>query len=451
MNNVLLSKELETKVCVYLKRKTNVRSVIMYYQLTSWIYLPNFVEFSKCYIWRCFLMVAETQQFLEVDYKYLSQIISSSELNITSELEVFKAAENWISYKRIDRSKYAKELLLKVRLPLLSDHTLDFLLSTDSFFLNNEECVVLMKEILKNKNVYRNSLESGCNTRYCNHKMFDVFELRNGESTQLVQYDTNKNNLDCVINFSNIRVEVNYFRPIFYNGTFYVFCFIEKCSKYKMSVRRYSSENSSWEHVAEYSNNRVKQFCVCGFMGKLYSIGGMFTTDSGYSIINTCVQFDPIKDEIQEVKPMNRPRYLAACAVFEGRVVVSGGFSTHTAEVYDHVADKWSYMPGMTRERCGHGLVVVRNKLFAVGGGVNSCEVFDSRSKKFVLVSSPPPAYFNFETIAGAVSKGNKVIIFRHFSKKVACYDLDKEQWSKEKYESDSIRTIHDCVKFPHA
>ena len=51
------------------------------------------------YAERCFLMVAETKNFLELEFALVKKILQSSKLHITSELEVFYAANDWISNK----------------------------------------------------------------------------------------------------------------------------------------------------------------------------------------------------------------------------------------------------------------------------------------------------------------------------------------------------------------
>ena len=69
---------------------------------------------------QCFSMFADSEIFLELEFNYIIKIISSSGLNIDSELQVFNAADSWLSHDITERSKYAKDLLSKVRLPLLS-------------------------------------------------------------------------------------------------------------------------------------------------------------------------------------------------------------------------------------------------------------------------------------------------------------------------------------------
>ena len=52
-------------------------------------------------------------------------MLSSSDLNIDSELQVFNAFHSWLCHDITERRKYAKELLSKVCLPLLSTSALE--------------------------------------------------------------------------------------------------------------------------------------------------------------------------------------------------------------------------------------------------------------------------------------------------------------------------------------
>ena len=152
---------------------------------------------------------------------------------------------------------------------------------------------------------------------------------------------------------------------------------------------------------------------------------------------------------------MNEARYKTACTVFEGRVVVSGGYrngaSLNTVESYDHIADEWSYMPNMIEAGYGHNLVAVRNKLFVMGGLKRSVEVYDSTFKSFVIIN--PPIDRNFDYKPQAISVANKVVIFFTEylcpSTKCLCYDLDKNEWTVETCGRTTNRGVNLYITVP--
>ena len=71
--------------------------------------------------------------------------------------------------------------------------------------------------------------------------------------------------------------------------------------------------------------------------------------------------FNPADCSWKEVAEMNESRYNASCTVFEGRIVVSGGDNfgqiLNTVEAYDHVANEWTSMPNMIKERSSHKFI----------------------------------------------------------------------------------------------
>ena len=147
---------------------------------------------------------------------------------------------------------------------------------------------------------------------------------------------------------------------------------------------------------------------------------------------------------------MNEARKYAACVVFQGNIVISGGKNfndinnLNSVESYDVFANKWSSMPNMVKSQCFHSLVVVKNKLFVIGQGRESCEVFDNACKKFVVLKHQP--YIGYSK---CVSIGSRIIIFQEKKLSIICYDVGKNEWSKEPCEVTKYLEEFSCVKIP--
>ena len=132
----------------YFTRQISVKNAAFYYQFASQLNYTKLAVESFKYIERCFLMVVETNSFLELDYESVANILDSSELRIRTEIEVLEAAATWLSHNIEERSKFARELLLTVRLSLLSDYALADFFQKFSSFSTNLECVELLKQVL---------------------------------------------------------------------------------------------------------------------------------------------------------------------------------------------------------------------------------------------------------------------------------------------------------------
>ena len=351
-----------------IRNEINVKNVAAYYQIAK---LFNFTELAKvalCYIERCFTTVCETNSFLELDFAFVMNILAKYTLNIDSELEVLNAAEKWMSYKYEERSKYAKQLLLKIRLHLLPCQYLNSPLSKELFFNKIDDCVDILREVLQNKkNIYLNKQESFFSYRFCTQNMFNIIVsggIHNQSILDCVQRIDGEN-FAAVNNLDSMIFGRRYHKTIYCKGSIYVFGGYDNKFTLISSIEKYSLTTNAWEHIADISDDRDK-FCACAFMDDIFILGGQ---SCNYEFYNSCLKLDTVQKKWEQVVNMNDVKSDAACTVFEGRVVVSGGYQDvrqghrlNTVEVYDHVTDTWSYIPHMREERVGHSLVAYIKK-----------------------------------------------------------------------------------------
>ena len=152
---------------------------------------------------------------------------------------------------------------------------------------------------------------------------------------------------------------------------------------------------------------------------------------------------------------MKHNKHYAASSAYQGKMVVSGGIdnslqrSSNLVEAYDHTVDEWIEMPSMINARHCHSQITVQNKLFIVGSGKESCEVYDSDCKKFVLINKPIRSYNSFYRPFEAISIGNKIIVYDYRVKYFSCYDMEKDEWSEEEFELTRNLQYFSCVKVP--
>ena len=217
---------------------------------------------------------------------------------------------------------------------------------------------------------------------------------------------------------------------------------------------RHSPVLKTWEKL-NFFNDRCFDGCsMCSFIDSIFFIGGYNDYFNGYiDVERSCVVYDTISKKWIEVAKMNDNRLHAASTVFEGRVVFSGGYNDdgdlRTVEAYDHVADKWSYMPSMIHESYHHHMLAISNKLFALGCGEFSdiCEVYDSICKKIVVIKSHPTFFDGYRD--QVISIGRNILVFKSLSKKVAKYDHDKNEWSDESFDLTEDIIHFNCFKIP--
>ena len=123
-------------------------------------------------------------------------------------------------------------------------------------------------------------------------------------------------------------------------------------------------------------------------------------------------------------------------------IVVAGGFREllhlNTVEAYDHLADKWSWMPNMINGYSKHNLVTVKDKMYVISH--KNVEVFDGQ--KFVSLKRPSGYAFD----CGAFSTGNKIHVVKFYKVKMLTYDTVKDEWSAEEPTKFAGKKRYECL-----
>ena len=137
-------------------------------------------------------MIVETDSFLYLDYYYVARILKSSSLNMILELDPSNAVERWLIFNTKERNKFAKDLLLKVRLHSLSHNSLKRLFFEPSLFYKTELGIEIFKEILCTK---KNS-----------------FHHRSNATKMLYSYKEKHNKLVCGGYRENVQLKDNQYK-----------------------------------------------------------------------------------------------------------------------------------------------------------------------------------------------------------------------------------------------
>ena len=381
----------------------------------------------------------------------MAEILSSDGLDIDSEMEIALAAENWLLHNFNERSGFARLLLLKVRLPLLSVAALNRLKNKPCFGAN---CSGVIDDVIR-ENIRSSPL--GTTIRYCNQHRFDVIVsggLVYGEVVSDV-YEVGANSFE-IRNYPKLKTERHYSEMLCLRGELYVFGGLDAARQPITSVERYSPRANAWENVAEMLDDR-KRFCAASFMGDAYVMGGNCHECWEY-VVNTgsCAKFNSESGAWEEAAPLNVARSDAAAAVFQGRLVACGGVERaeylSSVEAYDRAEDAWTRMPDMVKGRKMAKLVGARNKLFACGGFCKtSFEVFDSTCGKFVLLNAPGH-WFDIvhHSPATAVTVGSNLVVFYNYKNAIVTYDLENGGWRVESCGFRKSLEFYSCAKLPH-
>ena len=377
------------------------------------------------YIQKWFCYITENKQHLDLSFDSMKDLLSNSGLNISSEIEVFHAGHFWIKHAPKARNKFATELSKSVRLPLLSSAALDLLLKNDSSFakyLKNNNHVKQLTNNLEDKpsttsaKEYQNRYYTPDSFIVAADNDFDSYEYRRlGIVTEdgYKIYEYNENISTKEVGF--VKTEESVSVMLRFNGLIYLLC--------DRSIKSYSISTKTLKYLSNHGT--ASSACVCFFMGKIYIFG-----EKHYAV------YDTKRNALETSGTVKEVRRNAACAVFGGKIIVSGGMDLEIQELkrveaFDHCANEWSQMPDVLGVRYNHASISIRNKLYMVGGSSEQCEVFDSLNRNFVYIKSPAFNYKGLKTPNVAI--GNKIGFYNEDSFDAVVFDFETGEWSEEK------------------
>ena len=452
----MLNEHDESSIYEIIRGKIDIQNVATNHQFSKMFKLSSLYKYTSNYIERCFAMVVDTHNFLELEYTLIAKIMTSSELHITSEVEVYNAVDRWLKYSIAERSKFAQSLLLKVRLHLLSGSTLKHLLSKSSSFTAIDECTAIIKTKIINTERFKEKSRTYYTNRSCNQKDFNVLFCGglNYFHEELVQHviQISGHNFNDVKVLPSMIEKRGFSTAVCIKGEVYVFGGYVDSHKPILSVEKYSCSTNTWNNVGSMLDNR-ELFSVCAFMDKIYVIGGSFFDKNRLitSVTDACLVFDATYYKWKEIVGMSQARRDAASAVFEEKIVVSGGWDNNrnklnTVQSYDVIGEEWSPMPSMIGSKSLHSLVVVKNKLFVIGCGIDTCEVFDNSCRKFVDIKRPQEDSLDLDQV---ISIGSNIFVMQCDSSSLFCYDVDNDKWSEKPFEVTKHFGNSSCVKLP--
>ena len=124
-----------------LEQTLNSSNSISTYRVTKTYHCKELARHTKEYVDLNFTNVARTEEFLGLPYQDVKKWLSSDEINVNAEEDVFEIILRWTGYKIGERNKYFPDLFREVRLNHVSR---DFLLSdvvTNDLVNDNKPCL----------------------------------------------------------------------------------------------------------------------------------------------------------------------------------------------------------------------------------------------------------------------------------------------------------------------
>ena len=452
------------KNCLVKNLKLNDSNVISTYYFAEIYRCEELICVCRNFILANFTTVSKTEAFLNLSSKEVKMWISSDEINVSTEEDVFTLILTWIDREKSERNKYFAELFSEVRLVYISR---DYLLSdivTNDLVNNNEGCMDLVKDAMKLFDaesshhlslkprktpviVFRmDGREPGDQILACYYPRTDAWARFHG--TLLRQYSGEDvisfrgelysigrqgKILSCYDPFSNrwksIRyVEQRFIRKIFVRNEDEIFVlsvfvqgnFINEWFKHIDECR----EGSSCESFLDVPDSHLKhRYHLTKYNPESNSWEDITSVDMG-SRVKICV-----------VAKDNFVYFLGGLA----RRSTYLGYSLTDADRYDLTADTWDKIADLHEPRFNAYGAVAYGKVF-VGGGTREAdlrktyEVYDEGANEWQTIPKPSMSVFRpiWVCADGRLFVINRLIDSRSLEGRIIeCYDPDSNSWKQ--------------------
>ena len=346
--------------------------------------------------------------------------ISSDEMDVSTEEDVFKFILAWIDHDKSKRKKYFAELFRHVRLVYVSRDFLSGDVVTSDLVKNNEGCLDLVKDAMnfidsKNRDYLsappRKSLETAavvmrvgadlqcyfpgentwcrlgeipsefddikCDKLFpCAGKLYSAREAQN--TLRMIRYSPYGNSW-----MQLPPLESRHLLQIFVRNEDEMYALF--CGRRRgLFISKYKPESHSWEDISTDHFHPIPNApgsCIVASDHFLYFIGGLQVVDrrgSGTELVcmSDVYRYDFSKGQWDKVANIHKARSEACGAAANGRIFIAGGrcedleWLYHSCEMYDETTNEWQFIASIKKPEAFNTLLAADGKLYAV-----SCEI----------------------------------------------------------------------------
>ncbi|XP_062265323.1 kelch-like protein 7 isoform X2 [Platichthys flesus] len=385
------------KMCVeFLKGQIDATNCLGISSLADCMDCPVLKAAAEDFTQIHFTEVYKLDEFLQLDVAQLTHLLHQDKLTVRAEAQIYDAAVRWLKYDVCNRQQYMVEVLGCVRFPLVSKTFLSKTVQAEPLIQDNPQC---LKMVISGMRYHLLSLEDredlGESSRLRRKKHDYRIALFGGSQPQSCRYFNPKDS-----GWTDIRCPFEKRRDataVFWDNVVYILGGSQLFPIKRMDC--YNVLKDSWYSKLGPPTPR-DSLAACASQGKIYTSGG---SEVGSSALNLFECYDTRTESWKVKTSMLMARCSHGSVEAYGLIYVCGGTVGNNVsgrilsncEVFDPNTQQWRELCGMKEARKNHGLVVVNNRIYAVGGqgplgGLDSLEYYDISSNEW-CVASPMP------------------------------------------------------------
>uniref|UniRef100_A0A5K3F501 BTB domain-containing protein n=1 Tax=Mesocestoides corti TaxID=53468 RepID=A0A5K3F501_MESCO len=430
--------EIKVICCEFLKRQLDPSNCLGIRAFADTHSCTDLLKMADRFVHQNFLEVVESEEFRLLPVSQLIELLSSDDLSVRGEEQVYLAVMRWLQHDLTSRQKHLPLLLQHVRLPLLTPKFLVDVVGASALVRSNEFCRDLIDEA-KNYLLLpqERSRMQGPRTRprkpvAFGEALFAVGGWCSGDAIASAErYDprTHEWTLVAPMNKQRCGVGVGVVNDLLYavGG--------HDGQSYLNSVERYDPHTNMWSADVAPTNTCRTSVGVAVLDSFLYAVGGQ----DGVTCLNLVERYDPVINKWTKVANMSTRRLGVGVAVINGQLYAVGGSDSQhplaTVEHYDPRVGSWYRIASMSARRKHLGVAAFGGFIYAVGGRddsteLSSAECYDVRANAWC----PVVAMTSRRSGVGLTVIRNQLIAIGGFDgasylKSVEVYDPDSACW----------------------
>ena len=401
---------------------------------------------ARDFILANFVAVAETEDFLNLSSTQVEEWISSDEIVVKEEEEVFSVLIKWIA-RNESRNQSVFDLFHHIRFIYINR---DFLFSeilSNPLIKDNKECSSLVLDAMKLVFSGTEECYFAQPSRNCLKTHEDVIVARGCRKSTLC-YLPSENKWYKLANMLSVRLKYSQTTSSCHRK---MYCIGGNTDGYPAEC--YDPSTNTWTAMKSF-DEAIQFAAVVTFRGLLYVIGGKDENEVQLSTVQT---YNPETNLWQKIASLGIARS-GICAVADKNFLYAvGGSRLKIVERFDATEKAWSRIAPTLEQRLNACGAAVNQKVFVFGGLGNRateatfCEMFDPAINMWSNITSTlvSRAYF-----ISAVSFKGKIYVCGCFEQdnsqemSLQEYDVDSNEWNyfsilslgAEKYNICSLR-----------
>ncbi|XP_077295655.1 kelch-like protein 12 [Arctopsyche grandis] len=428
-SKMIEARELEEYCLAYIERIIDEKNFVFIEDFAKQHEYFRLLTQTKVYMKTNYLKIIQEDEFLDMSYELLSELLQWDDLNVTREEEAFQGLKNWVHKNYEFRKNHLDTLLKYIRLPLLP---VQFIfnevkpLCCDSLRC----CQMLLDTMEYHQNPEKISSLNANPRKWCKHTILFLggffyriagkIEIYNPTDDKWSTYHDLNNDL-CkygAVVLNNILIIIGGQSKIDSKTTNEVSCFDFR-----------TKEISELQPM----HQKRRYFAATVIDDQIFVIGGR---NDKNEVINSVERYDLVTNTWTKMADMLTPRYSHEIAVIGGEIYAIGGSNGEvifkTMEIYNTQQNEWTAAPEMTEKRADLATVAIREYIYAIGGHngpayLKSVERFNTNSKTWTPSASLPERDWGHK----AIVFGEKIFyIGGARTKSVLEYDPATDKWT---------------------